>query len=299
MRPVQTDVVVVAFRSRAHLRDCVAGLCDQEGISVFVVDNACPERSVEVVADLPVTIVEMGRNAGFGAGCNAGARAGTAEAVLFLNPDARIAPDDVRALAARLAAEPSLGAVGPRLLESDGSLQLSMRRAPRLGSAFGEAFFLHHALRRSPWPTEIVRDGYDRPQEAEWLSGAVLGVRRSAFEEVGGFDERLLLYSEDTDLCTRLRDRGYALAYEPGATAKHEGGASVPRPSLVALKAHARLVYARAHERGARYVGFRLAYALHELVRLPLAALRSREEARARLDALLVTVGSTRRAALP
>lgn len=287
---MSVDVVVVAYRSGSHLRASVEPLCNEPDLHVIVVDNACPERSTAQVEGLPVELVEMGRNAGFGAGCNSGAGRGRGDAILFLNPDATIAPSDVRALAAVLDGDPSCAAVGPRILETNGELQLSMRRAPRLRSAFGEAFFLHHLFRHAAWPTEIVRIGYDTPREVEWLSGAVLCARRSAFEQVGGFDERLFLYSEDTDLCTRLRERGYALRYEPGALARHAGGGSAPRSSLVALKAEGRVTYARLHERRARYLAFRLAYAAHELVRVPLALVRSRTHARWRLVALAVTL---------
>src|SRR4051812_26643770 len=110
---MQTDVVIVAYRSATHLRACVEPLCGHADIHVIVVDNDCPERSPDLVRDLPLTIVEMGRNAGFGAGCNAGAAAGSSGAIFFLNPDARIEPDAVRAIAAVLERHRAVGAVGP------------------------------------------------------------------------------------------------------------------------------------------------------------------------------------------
>src|SRR5262249_53181415 len=171
-------------------RGCVEPLCQEPDFNVVVVDNDCPERSPSTLNGLPVQIVDMGRNAGFGAGCNAGVARGLAEAILFLNPDARMSPADVRQLADRLAQEPVLGAVGPRMLEPDGTTQLTMRREPRLGSAFGEALLLQRAFPDADWTTEIVQNGYDRSHDAEWLGGAVLCVRRAAFTKIGGFDER-------------------------------------------------------------------------------------------------------------
>lgn len=285
------DVIVVAFRSARHLRGCVEPLAGQPDISVVVVDNACPERSSDTVRDLPLEILPMGRNAGFGVGCNAGAARGEGDAILFLNPDARIEPDGVRRLAQVLVAHPGCGAVAPHLLEADGETQLSVRRTPRLRSAFSEALFLHHVAPRAPWATEMVHDGYDRPQEVEWLTGAALMVRRSAFTQLGGFDERLFMYSEDTDLCERLRRAGYRLRYEPGVTAHHEGAASAPAPMQAALMVEARLVYARLHERLPRRLAFRVAYGLGELVRIPVAATRSRAHVQGRLSALAVALG--------
>jgi N-acetylglucosaminyl-diphospho-decaprenol L-rhamnosyltransferase len=298
---VGTDVVVVAYRSAAHLRACVAPLCDEPDITVTVVDNACPEGSVETVRDLPVRVVEMGRNAGFAAGCNAGAAVGSSGAVLFLNPDAQISAEHVRLLAQVLERDPKCAAVGPRIVfQASGETQRSVRRTPTLVSAFAEAFFLHHLFTRSDWATEEMRQGYDRPHEdAPWLIGAALCVRREAFERIGGWDERYFMYNEDTDLGLRLRKQGWLLRYESAATAIHAGRASSPRSTQVVMRAESRLAYARAHERGLRYAAFRLAYVIYELLRIPLAATRSRRLARARLAALGISLGPPRRAVRP
>jgi GT2 family glycosyltransferase len=284
------DVVVVAYRSRDELRECVEPLCGRAGISVFVVDNDCPEHSTETVADLPLTVVEMGRNAGFGAGCNAGAAKGTGEAILFLNPDARMSPDDVHRLAARLEQHAEIGAAGPWTLETTGETQLSVRRFPALRSAFSEAVFVHHLFPRASWSTELVATGYDQAREVDWLTGSALCVRRSAFEAVGGFDERFFMYSEETDLCSRLRDHGYARWYEPAAVARHHGGASEPRPALVPQKTRSRILYARLHAHGLRYEAFRAAFVLYELMRVPLTAVRARRYLRPRIDSLATAV---------
>src|SRR3954468_21594469 len=160
------DVVTVAYNSSDHLRDCIEPLAGQPDIHPIVVDNACPERSPDLVRDLPgVSVVAMGRNAGFGAGCNAGARAGDGDAILFLNPDASMTPDDLRLLARAFEQHPRCGAVGPHIEETTGETQFSIRRLPRLSSAFAEAFYLHHVLRSVPWANEVVRWGYDTAHE--------------------------------------------------------------------------------------------------------------------------------------
>jgi N-acetylglucosaminyl-diphospho-decaprenol L-rhamnosyltransferase len=287
---MSVDCVTVAYRSGAYLRACVEPLCEDPDLQVIVVDNACPENSTATLAGLPVQIVKMGRNAGFAAGCNAGARTGSGDAILFVNPDARILPVSVHRLAERLQGD--CGAVGPRIRDADGRTQRSIRRSPRLGSAFAEALYLHHLFPRAVWSTEVVQSGYDDSGSVEWLSGAVLAVQRSAFEAVGGFDERFFLYSEDADLCLRLRERGFRVCYEAAAEAWHEGSGSAPRAGQLPVLAEARIVYARLHERGLRYAAFRFAFALGELTRLPLAALRSQRDLRGRARALAVTIGA-------
>jgi N-acetylglucosaminyl-diphospho-decaprenol L-rhamnosyltransferase len=296
MSIVRVDVVVVAYRSAAHLRACIQPLCEQPDIAVIVVDNACPERSLSTIDDLPVRVVDMGRNAGFAAGCNAGAAAGSADAILFLNPDARITPAHVHVLGSVLEHNPTCGAVGPRIIfEESGETQLSMRRRPGVAGAFAEALFLHHVFSRSEWATEDVRRGYDEPRsDPTWLIGAALCVRRAAFEQLGGWDERFFMYNEDTDLGMRLREAGWVLRYEPTAKALHAGRASSSRSTQAVMRAEARVAYVRVHEHGARYIAFRIAFVLYELLRVPIAATRSLRQAKARLAALAVTLAPSR-----
>jgi N-acetylglucosaminyl-diphospho-decaprenol L-rhamnosyltransferase len=243
------DVVVVSYNSRDTLRDCVEPLVGLPGVSVTVVDNASPDRSLEAIADLPVQAIDSGRNGGFAFGCNLGMAAGSAPFVLFLNPDARIDASGLDVLAAALEAEPAVAIVGPRLFEDGDRLVPSMRRYQRTGSTWAQALFLHRVLRRAAWANEIVREpaDYERVAYPEWLSGACMLGRRSALQPIGGFDEGFFLYCEDMDLCARLRAAGHEVRYEPAVAVHHEGGRSAPRASLYAILARSRTRYAREH----------------------------------------------------
>lgn len=243
------DAVVVSFNSSAHLRACVAPLCEQPGVQVIVVDNASSDASVETVADLPVTAIQRPVNGGFAAGCNDGWRAGSAPHVLFLNPDARIDAGSLERLVARLDETESLGAVAPRIERPDGSVAWSQRRFPRLRSTYARALFLHRLFPRAAWSDELVREraAYEAPASPEWLSGACLLVRRSALEAIDGWDEGFFLYGEDIDLCRRLRAHGYSIAFEPSARAVHVEGASSSRAETLPLLAASRIRYDRKH----------------------------------------------------
>jgi N-acetylglucosaminyl-diphospho-decaprenol L-rhamnosyltransferase len=243
------DVVVVAYNSGDTLRSCVAPLAGRPGVSVTVVDNASPEPALDAVADLPVRAIAAPRNGGFAYGCNLGAFGGDAPYVLLLNPDARLEPADLDALARVLDDEPGTGLVGPRLLDGDGRLMYSQRRFPRVTSTFAQALFLHRIWPRALWADEVIRraEAYDRPGSPEWVSGACMLVRRSLLERLKGLDEAFFLYSEDTDLCARVRAEGYDVRYEPGALARHIGGHSAPRSGLLAVLADSRRRYALKH----------------------------------------------------
>jgi N-acetylglucosaminyl-diphospho-decaprenol L-rhamnosyltransferase len=244
------DVVVVAYRSGATLRGCVEPLAAMPGVNVVVVDNACPDDSVATIADLPgVDIVRASHNGGFGYGCNLGVARGSAPLVLFLNPDARIDAAALDALTAALRSDSEAALVGPRILDDDGSLAWSVRRFPRLRSTFAKALFLHRIWPRASWTDELVRVPavYERAATAEWVSGACMLVRREAYEALGGFDEGLFLYCEDTDLCARLWQAGHSVRFEPSALVRHVGGASSGAGETQAIAARSRVYYARKH----------------------------------------------------
>lgn len=269
---MSVDVTVVTYNSRDRIRGCLEPALST-GANVIVVDSASPDRTLEVVRDLPVDAVQLDANRGFGFGCNRGWERGSAQYVLFLNPDAVLDRGALERLCAELDAEPSLGAVGPRLLEEDGTLEWSQRRYPRLRSTFARALYLHHLAPRASWVDEMIRDpaAYAVSGEPDWLSGACLLVRREVLERIGGFDEGFFLYSEDTDLCHRIRDAGYGLRFVPDAVVAHVGGASAPRTALLPVLAASRVRYMRKHRGAAAATAERAGLILESLLRLVLS----------------------------
>jgi N-acetylglucosaminyl-diphospho-decaprenol L-rhamnosyltransferase len=193
---------------------------------VIVVDNSgrLPEPTLQ-----NVTVVRPPRNLGFGAGVNLAARHARGSLMLVLNPDARIGERDMELLVTKLLGDVRLAAVGPRLRSPDGTPQVNggswsgwARELSRSVGAGPAIRRLRAALRREvraqPDSGILLRD---------WLSGAVLLIRRSAFEAVGGFDETFFLYYEDEDLCRRLRRNGWRVGVCPRASALHAVGGSV------------------------------------------------------------------------
>jgi N-acetylglucosaminyl-diphospho-decaprenol L-rhamnosyltransferase len=287
--PPRIDAVIVSYRSTETLRGCVEALAGLPHVTVTVVDNASPgEDPLARVADLPIRRIRAPRNGGFAYGCNLGAREGRAPYVLFLNPDARIADADARALASVLDENPGAGAVGPRILDDEGRLMASQRRFPDMATTWGQALFLHRVIPRTH---EMIEDAsaYDRPREPDWVSGACMLVRRSALMRIGGMDEGFFLYSEDTDVCAEIRKLGLTVRYAPEATAWHTGGVSAPRNELLAVLAESRVRYVRKHSSPAvawlETVGIAVGEATHALVRA-----RRAPYARGHLTALLAVL---------
>jgi GT2 family glycosyltransferase len=244
------DVVIVSHNSASHLRGCVEPLATSPGVNVILVDNASSDGSLEAVADLPVEAVPLDENRGFAYGCNVGWRKGTAPTVLFLNPDATIDPDSLHRMSEALLASPSIGAVAPKILASDGSLDFSQRRFPRLRTTYAQALFLHRLVPRATWSDELVRDtgAYERSGSPDWASGACLLVKRELLEQLHGFDDGFFMYCEDRDLCQRIRAAGFEIRFQPQAVAIHSGGASAPRARLLPILAASRVRYAKKHQ---------------------------------------------------
>jgi N-acetylglucosaminyl-diphospho-decaprenol L-rhamnosyltransferase len=276
----EIDAVVVSYNSRSTLRGCLEPLAALEAVRPVVVDNASPEDPLDVVAGLAVETVRAPRNGGFSYGCNLGAARGAAPYILFLNPDARIDEAGVGALRRALEADPTAGIAAPRILDGDGRVLPTRRRFPGPLSTAAQALFLQRLLPRAQWTDELIRDpaSYEVPGPADWVSGACMMIRRSAFEAIGGWDEGFFLYCEDTDICKRMADVGLRTLFEPSAVAWHEEGSSAPRSALLAVHARSRVRYARKHLRPARAAldaaAVALGAATHAIVnlgRLPVA----------------------------
>jgi N-acetylglucosaminyl-diphospho-decaprenol L-rhamnosyltransferase len=225
-------VAVVSHQTRDLLRDCLASLRPESPASLVVVDNGSTDGTAAMVrAEFPeARLIVEESNPGFGAAANrALAEAGGAPFALLLNADTRVRPGALRALADCLEAHPRAAVAGPRLVNPDGSLQPSC--FPFLGTPrlMLEKTPLARALARVPVLRDrwlLSRSGHDRPRVVPWVLGAAMAFRRAAFEAVGGFDPTFFMYSEEIDLCWRLKEAGWEVRFTPDATVVHVGGAS-------------------------------------------------------------------------
>jgi N-acetylglucosaminyl-diphospho-decaprenol L-rhamnosyltransferase len=238
-------VVIVTYNSGEVLEGCLRSLIDQQGVdltAVVVADNDSRDDCVaiaESITELPMRTVQLGRNAGYAAALNAGIATldlRKLDAVFVMNPDCRLRPDTLEHLAIALR-EPGRAISVPLLLNPDGSLQPSLRRAPTVGRALAEAVIGGDRAGRIGSLGELVFDPeeYAHAGVTVWATGAAMLMSASALRELGPWDESFLLYSEETEFCLRAGDRGWATWYEPAAVVEHIGGDSGTNPLLAAL----------------------------------------------------------------
>jgi GT2 family glycosyltransferase len=284
-------VVIVTYNSAGVLGGCLDSLDDQGVVltDVLVVDNGSDDDTLAVAAgrhDLPLRTIEMGRNAGYASGINAGlARLdmSSVDSVMVLNPDCRLAPGAIDTLA-RALRHPGRGIVVPKMLNPDGSLQPSIRHEATVRRALAEAL-LGRITGRVNGLGELVTASrvHDRPGRVAWATGAAMLIARATIERIGEWDESFLLYSEETEYCLRAADHGLVTWYEPSAVVEHIGGDQQRDPVLTRLAAVNRLLLFRRRHGRVHAAVFRGVVVLGEAVR----ALTGRPRARVALEALL------------
>ncbi len=222
--------IIVAARDARSYIERTLGELSATGHELIVVDCASTDGTAAFVRDrfAGVRLVELDVNPGYGGALNEGVRFASGGYLLLMNADAWPVHGAVEQLVAFADNEPSAAAIGPRLLNPDGSLQRSVRGFPTLWRLATEYFFLRWLAPRSRLVNAFYGAGFahDSVRDAEFLVGAVLLTRRQAFEEVGGFDPSFFMFNEEVDLCYRLRRRGWRVVFFPGAEFVHLGGAS-------------------------------------------------------------------------
>ena len=203
-----------------------------------------------VAAEFPaVRLIANAANLGFTCGNNQGLAVARGRCVFFLNPDTEVVGDALVTMVAYLDAHPEAGALGPQLRYGDGSLQSSRRRFPTFATALFESTPLAWHWPDNPWARRYRMEDQESGirsqesgvrgqgevaagslahvgQEVDWVVGAALLVRREILAQVGGFDEGYFMYSEELDLCRRIKAAGWQIVYLPTAQIIHHEGKS-------------------------------------------------------------------------
>jgi len=192
---------------------------------VFVVDNASRDGSLSMLRrEFPeVRVVANERNLGFTAANNQALRLASGRYLLLLNPDTEVVGDALPRLVKYMEEHPEVGVVAPQLLYPDGGVQPSRRRFPTRLTGLIESTPLQRVFRGS----DTLRRYYvsdvadDQEQEVDWVVGACFLVRATTTREVGFFDERYFMYSEELDWCYRIKTAGWRVTYLPNARVIH------------------------------------------------------------------------------
>ncbi len=222
------SIVIVSFNCAELLARCLTSLRAAAGavdVETIVVDNASGDGTPDMVRERfsGVRLIASPDNLGFGAGNNAGLALATGRVLVLLNPDTEAAPGSVETLVRALDEDGTIGLVGPRLVNADGSLQPSCRAFPTFGVAFLVLLKLYRVLRFLPAIRRYDCRGmdYGRSRDVDQVMGACMAIPRAVLDRVGAFDPRFWMWFDEVDLCLRVRQAGWRVRYCADAWVMH------------------------------------------------------------------------------
>jgi N-acetylglucosaminyl-diphospho-decaprenol L-rhamnosyltransferase len=242
---VGVSLIVVHYRTREPLARLLESLRASNPAplrEILVVNNSGePLDDLLLRAGWPVRVLDPGKNLGYAGGVNAGIRAASEEDLLILNPDVVVEPGSIEVLERTARERPRAGILAPRLLNPDGSLQLSARRFYTWRTLLLRRAPLFGLDRKSRDVREHLMLDWDHAETrpVDWVLGAALYARREAVRDVGLMDERYFLYFEDVDWCQRMWRHGYEVVYCADATMRHEHARSSAQLRPSSVRAHA------------------------------------------------------------
>jgi GT2 family glycosyltransferase len=288
---MKLSIIIVSWNTRDLLRQCLHSVEQAiepytvDGVETFVVDNGSQDGSVQMVQDeFPwVCLLENGENVGFACANNQAYRCCSGEYVLLLNPDTVMDSNAIKILIAFADVHPEAGIIGPRLLNPDGSLQTSCYPAPTLTR---EGWRLFHLDRIASYGSYAMHNWpLYKSRTVDNVQGACLLLRRQALTSVNVLDEDYFMYTEEFDLCHRVRQDGWRIYWVPQAQVVHYGGQStrqVAREMFLQLY-HSKVLYFRKHYGKRATQNYKLILSVASLPRLvlsPLALLQAADRRR-------------------
>ena len=232
------SVVILNWNAREFLLDALHSLHQEwrHAIEIIVVDNdsQIDDSKIAIPHAFPrLKFIVNAENIGFARGNNAGLEHARGRYVLFLNPDTIVHEGALDTLIEWMDAHSHVGACGPKLLNSDGTLQPSCRAFPSIGAGFFRNTPLGRLWPNNPWTRSYLMQGFrhDREAKVDWLSGSALLARREALDRIAlapgvAWSPKYFMYCEDVDLCYRLGEAGWPCFYAPQAVITHRIGGS-------------------------------------------------------------------------
>jgi GT2 family glycosyltransferase len=227
----------VSFNSLDYLKDCIDSIYSfppDTSYDLIIADNASTDGTSRFIAgDHPgIILISNKENIGFAAANNQAIKTTDSKYILLINSDCEVYKDSIDKLIDYMDKNPRVAAAGPKIINSDGSVQYSCRSFPSFFSAAAHSVLVHiypnNPVSRKYMMTGIRRD---RPVSVDWVSGSCMMIRRKALEETGLLDEKYFMYVEDLDICYRIWKKGWEVHYVPDSEVLHHIGGSSRKTS--------------------------------------------------------------------
>jgi len=236
MPDLELSVTICSWNTQEDLRACLRSLEEARSearFEVLVVDNNSEDGSADMVAaSFPwVRLFRMNRNLGFTGGHNYAMEQRKAPHVFLLNSDATVHPGAIRDLLAFIANNPKAGIIGPKVLNPDGTLQMSCRKFPSPLAALFRNTPIGKLFPNNPFTRDyLMLDwSHEGAREVDWVSGCAFLARGELIERIGMFDPEYFMFCEDVDWCFRAWQADFKVMYVPDAVVTHAIGRSTDK----------------------------------------------------------------------
>lgn len=237
------SIIIVNFNTPDLTIECVEKINKHTkniNFEIVIVDSNSSDGSFEILSNKfknieKIKVVKMRENLGFGMGNNFGVENSTGENILFINSDAFVNDNAIKTSLDYLLKNKNIGIVGPMLLNKDGSIQATGGYFPNLLNVFSwmtiqDLPLIDYLIKPfHPHKTKLKTKNdnfYFEERELDWVTAAFLMTKRDVFEKVKGFDKDYFMYTEEVDLCYKIKKLGFKVVYIPDAKVTHLGGAS-------------------------------------------------------------------------
>lgn len=225
------SILIVTWNNEDVIGKCIDSIVStlpSSEYKILIADNASFDDTVNIInKGYPaVELIRNDNNIGFGAANNQLILKSNSEYIVFLNPDTIVQKDALSLLINYLKLNPSIGAVGPQLLNKNGTLQLTDMRYPNWKTPYLDIISFRRAFGKGVMPAHLAARFFKStdPVEVDWIMGACLMTRKEILDEIGSFDEKYFMYCEETELCHRIKRNGWRIIYLSASKVVHLGG---------------------------------------------------------------------------
>lgn len=217
---MDVSIIIPSFNTKEILHNCLQSILENSkkiSYEVIVIDNNSQDGSLQMVEeDFPlVKLIKNQENLGFAKANNQGIKMAKGKYLLFLNSDTVIKDKAIEKMDYFMENHKEIEAIGPKLLNSDKTIQSSAGFFPNPFVVF-VMLFLEHFL-----GGRFVRTSYPKLKQVDWVMGAALMVKKEITDDIGGFDEKIFMYYDEVDYCYRIHKAGYNIYYYPEAEIVH------------------------------------------------------------------------------
>jgi N-acetylglucosaminyl-diphospho-decaprenol L-rhamnosyltransferase len=257
---VDLSCIIVNYKNSGPLKDCLASLYQTVqgiGFEVIIVDNSENDPGLQPLKELypKAQFISNSSNVGFSKANNQAAKIAQGNVLIFLNPDTILTDQAINSMHKHFCSHTEIGALGPKVVNTDGSLQYSCRRYPTLWTGlFNRYSILSRLFPENRFTSEYLMCDFDhnKIRQVDWLSGCCLMVSKNIFEQSRGFDENYFLFNEDVDLCRTINQSGKEVIYFPEAKVIHQVSTSNSKTTArVIIQRHLGMMhYFKKHHEG-------------------------------------------------